>query len=50
MAVTVYEAPHTTKHLAGRCSCAYVVWLAMFVASVLVPYFVAFHTSALSPP
>ena len=24
MAVTVYEAPHTTRHIAPRCSCAYV--------------------------
>ena len=42
----VYEAPHTTRHIAERCSCAFIVSLAILVATILVPYFVAFHTSA----
>ncbi len=45
MGVTVYEAPHTTRYIAGRCSFAYVLWLGLMVASVIVPYMVAFHTS-----
>ena len=49
MGVTVFEAPHTTRHIAPRCSCAYVVWLGMMVASILLPYFVAFHTSKRGP-
>ena len=48
MGVTVYEAPHTTRHIAGRCSCAYVIWLGMTVASVIVPYMVAYHTRKLA--
>jgi len=46
MPVIVYEAPHTTRHIAERCSCAFIVSLAILVATILVPYFVAFHTSA----
>jgi len=43
--VVVHQQPHETRHLAPRCSCAYLCsWFALVVA-ILVPYFVAFHTN-----
>eukprot|EP01045_Picozoa_sp_COSAG04_P038085 COSAG04_NODE_10035_length_811_cov_1.369382_1_plen_109_part_10 len=48
--VVVHQQPHETRHLAPRCSCAYLCsWFALVVA-ILVPYFVAFHTSEPARP
>lgn len=43
--VTVYEVPHTTRHVAERCSCAYFWSVLAVIGSVILPFMITFHTS-----
>lgn len=43
MAVVVHRTPHEARHVASRCSCAYLLWWLIWTVSIVTPYFLAYY-------